>query len=1637
MMSVQQILSSDCVHRCGWMLLHSLWQLAIAGVLTILLLRILRRRTANTRYVVACIGLASMFLAPLTTYFLIPKAAGPEIALHSTPHNNTAETPVAVGPLVFDAGGEVDQPVAEAPAAVRPLVSDAGGEADEQAANTVSPTRVSPAPETTRLLDRATSLLAPCVPWTVLLWAMGVIGLSVWHLGGYIAVRRLSRFGVVPVPESLERRFRELKARLRVTQPVRLLQSILVEVPVAVGWLRPVILAPATVLTGLAPEAIEAVLAHELAHIRRYDYLVNLAQTVVETLLFFHPAVWWVSRRIRIEREHCCDDVAIAACGSKVAYAQALTVLEEGRRSPELAMAATGGKTAGTTLSRIRRILGVSSPDCGRASVWLGGIITLALLASLAVVMPLGHAEGEQKPDSPATNDAAKRPDAEKSALLVSLVPTKTEFAYGEPVMVRFDVKNVSKEPVGLWSRDFCSWGHEVYHFEITMPDGSIVKAEEPQIGWNRNSPHTRELAPGKTFSVEFDLMRLTAGPLPPGEYQVRGIYRSAGLDAKEPDWVKKHVAGLWIGETAADPIKIVLKPTWKSKELVVPRVVWLTTDARSNAAADALMIACPAASDFKADDLVCLFQHTTTELTNQPSPPKIPLAIAKIRKVYPQSAMVFAEIKPDTRFDEVRIGDTAENGTAGDARLNYAWTLAAAQPANTATEKKVRMDYGPMRFLAVHERDDAKNICTLHVDRIGSRFTEEKNRHLLWQSWFASRPDSIEFKDGLLVARNRYHTWWIRPLSGRDEKMESHGNEPLLKNPAMPASPSAAKSNGSAWGEAVEGVSVRLRADRTTWSIHETPNFTLDFRNQGPHSFRFLQSPVAGTFEVDGIEHGRASGWGGGASSPFIPGQKFEGLRVSLDEGWQAKLKPGKHTIRYATPNVIELGAPLEKTVRTKDTPNYVAVTCKSNPVEIEILNSDAKAAPVSVPWGTPVEGVAASLQADHFAWTSDDQPTFKMSVRNQGQRNDLFFTPSQALGELEVDGILYHPTWPIRRPVEALPPGRQYNGIFVTLTSEWRTKDNKPFQLACGRHIVRFIVTAEPSQKLGRASPIHAPSNPVEINVEPGVAKLAALVKKHLPGCVLRAVRKNTAAQETMEEVLTTPAGKEINLAAARRGWRGAITSLPPVNSSRDLIAEEIYLWRNPTLTALAPSLELKIATPAAAEDIVRIILGLFKGPELLDHWIVKAEPMEDGWLVTPTYAGPPAQVRWQGPVELIVKDGVLKDVRERGSMSAHQTNESHPAGNAAEPGWSEPVDGLAVRLQSDKPVWYLGGNWPALRLSVRNVGTETLAVPESQELGELELDGVWYTFSYPQSKPYYVARKPLASGRQVDNIAVLPIGNWSKDGKRIPTVEGKHTLRFAVSAIRRGANPGPAIRAVSNPVEVEFRWGVSPRPSGASGSGKGGSAETKPPDKRTASEWQPLGKTQWASIDVEKSLCEKAGEPGFFIHVRVKNLTNRPIGVDLRGQRQWTAVYPKMWGEIDTEHRGIIRERRIIHKALDESARAKLLADFAAGQLAIIPVGKSIDYYREFISSSRADVDKARRRYLFVSLDGEQLLADGKNVEQFSLEWRGDPNNPAADLVDHTRTDLIIPTPSPWKTMPSNGQIVPQEDSRPSIL
>jgi HEAT repeat protein len=223
-------------------------------------------------------------------------------------------------------------------------------------------------------------------------------------LAAWLGVHRFRTLGATPAGTACAGAVRRLMNRLGITRAVTVLESTAVRVPAVIGALRPVLLVPASALTGLTPQQLEVLLAHELAHIRRHDYLVNLVQSVVETILFYHPAVWWVSGRVRAEREHCCDDLAVALCGDRNLYVGALVGLEELRGAPVLAAAASGG----SLLERVRRLVAPDLPHAGATPRWQAGAIALA--AVLAVGVPaLSQPQGPPAPGPRVT--PAETPD--------------------------------------------------------------------------------------------------------------------------------------------------------------------------------------------------------------------------------------------------------------------------------------------------------------------------------------------------------------------------------------------------------------------------------------------------------------------------------------------------------------------------------------------------------------------------------------------------------------------------------------------------------------------------------------------------------------------------------------------------------------------------------------------------------------------------------------------------------------------------------------------------------------------------------------------------------------------------------------------------------------------------------------------------------------------------------------------------------------------------------------------------------------------------------------------------------------------------------------------------------------------------
>jgi beta-lactamase regulating signal transducer with metallopeptidase domain len=319
-------LSSSGVDAIGWMLLHSLWQGAAVAIALALALLFLCRAPAQARYLAACGAMALMIALPAVAVW----------------------RPRAIPSVV------------PAPRPIDPQPTTAEGTVSTKLDST-------PAPRSWR------TRIVTIFPAIIGLWMTGAGVLSLRLLAGWVLARQWVRRDARPlVCPWIDR----LKERMGIRRAVALLESARVEVPMVGGWLRPAILVPVAALSGLTAPQLEAILAHELAHIRRHDYLVNLLQCVVEILMFHHPATWWITRVIRREREHCCDDMAVAASRDRLTYAQALAAMEGLRTSAfSLSPAANGGNL----LARVRRILKSEEESMKPVRMLLGLVVVLAV----------------------------------------------------------------------------------------------------------------------------------------------------------------------------------------------------------------------------------------------------------------------------------------------------------------------------------------------------------------------------------------------------------------------------------------------------------------------------------------------------------------------------------------------------------------------------------------------------------------------------------------------------------------------------------------------------------------------------------------------------------------------------------------------------------------------------------------------------------------------------------------------------------------------------------------------------------------------------------------------------------------------------------------------------------------------------------------------------------------------------------------------------------------------------------------------------------------------------------------------------------------------------------------------------------
>ena len=348
------LLSEESIQALGWALLHSLWQglavVAIFGALRVFI------KNSNLRYLTGCATLCVMVALPLATFVsqYSTTSTQPTQSLYQSTTALSAEISSTVSPLPETrnfSGATLNMPL--------------------------------------RWTDHIMSL-QNYIPEIVLCWIVGVLLLSLRLLGGCWASYRFKRTGTHPLPKEWQVRVNDLTKRLGIRHKVKVVVSSISPVPMVVGIFRPVVLVPIATFLGLTRDQLETILIHELAHIRRYDNLVNLLQRSVETVFFFHPAVWWISRCIRTERV------------------------------PALASAATDGPL----LSRIKRLL---NADGASNRNELGGFSVINLASILAIVVLAAVVVEETQAKEANTNAVSKEDQAMN--IMVDVSPAKPPLA--------------------------------------------------------------------------------------------------------------------------------------------------------------------------------------------------------------------------------------------------------------------------------------------------------------------------------------------------------------------------------------------------------------------------------------------------------------------------------------------------------------------------------------------------------------------------------------------------------------------------------------------------------------------------------------------------------------------------------------------------------------------------------------------------------------------------------------------------------------------------------------------------------------------------------------------------------------------------------------------------------------------------------------------------------------------------------------------------------------------------------------------------------------------------------------------------------------------------------------------------------
>ncbi|MFN3851546.1 MAG: M56 family metallopeptidase [Spirosomataceae bacterium] len=374
-----EIIDSNAMAATGWTLIHSVWQ-SVAILLFISALSYFLKPKANVKYWLNVSGLSLQLFASVFTFLWIFEPS----------ETQSLSRNVLLNYLTLN--------------------------------------QVSFEPKNLSIVQQAKLLITTNLELIVNIWLFGVAVLLIRFLMSYWYVNTLKIDGISKINAKTDEIFKDLVSKMNFQKTVQIFESSRVTIPMVIGHLKPIILLPVGLATGLTTRQLEAVLAHELAHIKRHDFLVNLLQSIVEILFFFNPAVWFISNQIRKERENCCDDVAVSVTGDKLLLVKALAQIETYRNEPSLAMAF--GRRKYTLLERVQRILGVNRTK---------SISYETILGVVAFTVVFGIYMTYQKVSAQTTSKSSKN-ETIKSIMLTDSTKKRTAtFQIGKNVRVTDD----------------------------------------------------------------------------------------------------------------------------------------------------------------------------------------------------------------------------------------------------------------------------------------------------------------------------------------------------------------------------------------------------------------------------------------------------------------------------------------------------------------------------------------------------------------------------------------------------------------------------------------------------------------------------------------------------------------------------------------------------------------------------------------------------------------------------------------------------------------------------------------------------------------------------------------------------------------------------------------------------------------------------------------------------------------------------------------------------------------------------------------------------------------------------------------------------------------------------------------------